>query len=248
MVWLYSLVAVIIVSLLSFTGALVLFLNKNALKSVLLVLVAFSTGALLGDAFIHLIPEAVEKSGGLNNQISMLVFAGVLLFFILEKFLRWRHCHDIECEIHPKHLGMMNLVGDSVHNFIDGVLVAASFMVSVPLGLTTTIAVVAHEVPQELGDFGVLLHSGFSKLKAVLFNFYTALAAVAGAILTLLLGSRLENLAEYIVPLTAGGFIYIALSGLVPELHKESGTKKSFVQLIAILVGLAAMYLLLLVE
>ncbi|OGD64411.1 hypothetical protein A2215_04355 [Candidatus Berkelbacteria bacterium RIFOXYA2_FULL_43_10] len=248
MVWLYSLTAVLIVSLLSFSGALVLFLKKDALKNILLILVAFSTGALLGDAFIHLIPEAVRDKGELNAQISILIFAGILLFFILEKFLRWRHCHDIDCEVHPKHLGLMNLVGDSVHNFIDGVLIAASFMVSIPLGVATTIAVIAHEVPQELGDFGVLLHSGFSKGKAILFNFYTALTAVAGALLTLLLGGKLENLATYIVPLTAGGFIYIALSGLVPELHKEQGVRRSFVQLLAIIAGLGVMYILLFIE
>ncbi len=121
-------------------------------------------------------------------------------------------------------------------------------MVSIPLGVATTIAVIAHEVPQELGDFGVLLHSGFSKGKAILFNFYTALTAVAGALLTLLLGGKLENLATYIVPLTAGGFIYIALSGLVPELHKEQGVRRSFVQLLAIIAGLGVMYILLFIE
>jgi zinc and cadmium transporter len=248
MVWLYSLSSVLVVSLLSFSGALVLFLKKDALKNILLILVAFSTGALLGDAFVHLIPEAVRDAGELNTEISILIFAGILLFFVLEKFLRWRHCHDIDCEVHPKHLGIMNLVGDSVHNFIDGVLIAASFMVSIPLGIATTIAVIAHEVPQELGDFGVLLHSGFSKSKAILFNFYTALTAVAGALLTLIIGGRAENLSLYIVPITAGGFIYIALSGLMPELHKEQGIKRSFIQLLAIIIGLGLMYVLLFAE
>lgn len=248
MIWLYSLLAVLIVSLLSFSGALVLFLKKDALKNILLVLVAFSTGALLGDAFIHLIPEAVRDKGEFNAEISILIFAGILLFFILEKFLRWRHCHDIDCEIHPTHLGTMNLIGDGFHNFFDGVLIAASFMVSAPLGIATTIAVIAHEIPQELGDFGVLLHSGYTKTKALWANFWMACIAIIGALLTLIVGESVGNIEKFIVPITAGGFIYIALSGLVPELHKEQGIKRSFTQLIVIIAGLGVMYILLFME
>lgn len=248
MIWLYALISVTIISLLSFVGAVTLFLSKKRLESVLSILVAFSTGALIGDAFVHLLPEAVSKSGSFTIQIAISVFAGILLFFILEKFLRWRHCHDIDCKEHPKHLGTMNLVGDGVHNFIDGILIGASFLVSIPLGIATTIAVAAHEIPQELGDFGVLLHSGFSKSKAILFNFLSACIAILGAILALIIGSKAGQFIDFMIPVTAGGFIYIALSGLVPELHKEEEISKSALQLLFLILGLAAMFLLLLIE
>ncbi len=248
MLWLYSIISVIIVSLLSFVGAVTLFLSKKRLESILLILVAFSTGALLGDAFIHLLPEAVEEAGGFKLEIGLYIFVGILLFFSLEKFLRWRHCHDIDCKEHPKHLGTMNLVGDGVHNFIDGILIGASFLVSIPLGITTTIAVAAHEIPQELGDFGILLHSGFSKKSAVWFNFFSACTAILGTVLTLAIGTRISAITNLMIPVTAGGFIYIALSGLIPELHKEENLFKSFIQFISILAGIAVMMLLLIIE
>lgn len=248
MTWAYALGAVFIISLLSFSGALTLFLKRTFLEKILLILVAFSTGALIGDAFIHLLPEAVENAGGFTTQISLSVFAGILLFFVLEKFLRWRHCHDIDCEEHPKHLGTMNLVGDGVHNFIDGILIGASFLVSIPLGITTTIAVAIHEIPQELGDFGVLLHSGFSKKRAILFNFLSACLAIMGALLALIIGHSAENFVSIMIPVTAGGFIYIALSGLIPELHKEEKLSRSALQLLFLIAGLAVMFLLLLIE
>jgi zinc and cadmium transporter len=248
MIWFYALVSVSIISLLSFSGAITLLLKRNVLERILLILVAFSTGALIGDAFIHLLPEAVENSGGFTTQVSLSVFAGILLFFVLEKFLRWRHCHDIDCKEHPKHLGTMNLVGDGVHNFIDGILIGASFLVSIPLGITTTIAVAIHEIPQELGDFGVLLHSGFSKSRAILFNFFSACIAILGTVLALVIGSSATNFVNIMVPVTAGGFIYIALSGLIPELHKEEKISNSALQLLFLIIGLGIMFLLLLIE
>lgn len=223
-------------------------IKHKSLERLLLTLVAFSVGALLGDAFIHLLPEAVADAGGFNLKISTMLILGILLFFGLEKFLRWRHCHDEDCNEHPHHLGTMNLVGDAVHNFIDGVLIGASYLVSIPLGVATTIAVVAHEVPQELGDFGVLLHSGMSKKQALLFNFYSACTAIVGVIFVLLIGTKLENTVSVLVPLTAGGFIYIAMSDLIPELHKDN-QKRSFVDhFLAIFVGVVIMYLLLFVS
>jgi len=248
MIWLYAIISVVIISLLSFTGALTLFLKRSFLEKILLILVAFSTGALIGDAFIHLLPEAVESAGGFTTKISLSVFAGILLFFVLEKFLRWRHCHDIDCEEHPKHLGTMNLVGDGVHNFIDGILIGASFLVSIPLGITTTIAVAIHEIPQELGDFGVLLHSGFSKKRAIFFNFFSACLAILGTLLALIIGHSAENFVSIMVPVTAGGFIYIAMSGLIPELHKEEKLTRSILQFVFLIAGLAVMFLLLLIE
>ncbi len=246
MVWGYALTSVIIVSVLSLVGVLALAMKKDFLKKILLILVAFSAGALIGGAFLHLLPEAVEIVGSFNTAISLYLFFGILLFFILEKFLRWRHCHDIDCDRHPKHLGTMNLVGDAAHNFIDGVLIGSSYLVSIPLGITVTIAVIAHEIPQELGDFGVLLHSGFKIKKAIIYNFLSALTAVVGTVVALLIGTRIESFIYLMLPLTAGGFIYIALSGLVPELHKEKGAGKSLIQLVAFVAGFTIMYLLLL--
>lgn len=248
MVWLYTLISVVIVSLVSLSGVITLAINKNFLKKILLILVAFSTGALLGDAFLHLLPEIIEESNQLSLSATLMIFCGILLFFILEKILRWRHCHDIDCKEHPKHLGIMNLVGDAVHNFIDGVLIGASFLVSIPLGVATTIAVAAHEIPQELGDFGVLLHSGFKPAQAIWYNILSACTAILGAICVLILGNFSNNLVDAMIPLTAGGFIYIALSGLVPELHKEQKMSISLIQLVAIICGIALMYLLLHLE
>lgn len=243
----YSLISVLVVSFISLIGVLALALKKQTLEKIILVLVSFSTGALLGDAFLHLLPEAGEYYDA-DLRMAFLVFAGILLFFSLEKFLRWRHCHNIDCHDHPKHLGAMNLVGDAVHNFIDGALIAASYMVSIPLGISTTIAVTAHEIPQELGDFGVLLHSGFKKREAIIYNFASACFSIMGAILVLFVGAISENVINLIIPFTAGGFIYIALSGLVPELHKEQNYQRSLIQLVSIIFGILVMYVLVVFE
>lgn len=249
MVWLYAIVGVLFISSFSLIGAITLTIKKEALERILLILVAFSAGALIGDAFIHLLPEAIEKNGGeLNYQIAISIFIGIILFYVLERFLRWRHCHDIECEEHPTHLATINLFSDALHNFIDGVIIGISFLVSIPLGIVTLIAVAAHEIPQELGDFAVLIHSGFSRKKALTFNFLFALTAVFGTIITLIIGPRLQVLVDYMIPVTAGGFIYIALSDLIPELHKEESLKHSITQFIFMLVGIGVMFLLLLIE
>ncbi len=224
-------------------GVFALAVKENVLKKILLILVAFSTGALIGDAFIHLIPEITER-GGFGLTASVSVLAGILAFFSLEKFLRWRHCHDIDCIEHPKYLGTINLLGDGFHNLIDGMLVGSTFLASIPLGLSTTLAVILHEVPQEMGDFGVLVHSGFSKKKAIYYNFLSACLAIVGALLAYSIGSGTVKFVNLMVPFTAGGFIYIALSGLVPELHKEDDWRKSLVQFICIILGISIMGLL----
>jgi zinc and cadmium transporter len=164
-----------------------------------------------------------------------------VLFFVLEKFVHWRHCHVPTSTEHPHPFAYMNLVGDSLHNFIDGLVIGVSYLVSVPLGITTTFVIILHEIPQELGDFGVLLHGGFKKKKAILLNFVTALTAVLGTIVGLLLGSSAESLSLLVLPLTAGGFIYIAGSDLIPELHKECKASRSLVQLIGIVAGILVM-------
>ena len=246
-VWIYSLASVLIVSLISFVGLLTLTIKADKLKKILLYMVSFSAGALFGDAFIHLLPEAVEEIGfGLN--ISIYVLLGIGFFFIIEKFIHWRHCHIPNSKEHVHPFAMMNLFGDGVHNFIDGLIIAASYLVSIPVGIATTLAVILHEIPSEIGDFGVLLHGGFSKGKALFYNFVTALAAVLGAIVSLSISSYVENITVFLIPFAAGGFIYIAGSDLIPELHKEVKVKKSLLQFIAIVLGVLVMLLLLLLE
>ena len=239
---LYALLSVILVSLITFVGILTVSMKMDKLRKILLYLVSFAAGGLLGGAFIHLIPETIAEFG-FTNQVSLYLLGGVVLFFILEKFICWRHCHHPTTNDHPHPLAYMNLIGDGVHNFIDGLIIAASYLVSLPLGIATTIAVILHEIPQEIGDFGVLVYAGFSRKRALGMNFLTALTAVAGAVIVLLLGF-MEGLAAFLLPLAAGGFIYIAGSDLIPELHKEMNIRRSAVQLFFIVLGIAVMYLL----
>lgn len=244
---LLALGSVLLVSLVSLIGILTFFVHERLLKKILIYFVSFSAGALMGDAFIHLLPEAVNENGA-GPFLGISILAGIVLFFILEKIVHWRHCHDIECETHPKRLGYMNLFGDALHNFLDGVLIAGSYLASVPLGITTTIAVLFHEIPQEIGDFGVLLHSGFSKKNALFFNLLSALVAVAGAATIIVAGKAFENVSIFIVPIALGGFVYIAGSDLIPELHKETRTSSSILQLAAFIFGIVVMIALLALE
>lgn len=243
----YTLISVLIVSLVSFVGVLTLALKRDTLNKSIFCLVSLAVGALLGDVFVHIIPESYEAVGN-PSMISFLIIGGILLFFVLEKFLHWHH-HTLEhAEEHAHPVGKMILVGDGVHNFIDGLIIAASYLVSVEVGVATTIAVVVHEIPQEVGNFGVLLHAGYSKSKALWFNFLSALTAVLGAIVALVLGDITEQFAALLLPLTAGGFIYIALSDLVPELRKEKRLDQGILQVMAILIGVASMVALLALE
>lgn len=247
MIWLYSLISVIIVSLISLIGVFTLTVKEKSLHKILILMVAFSVGALIGDTFLHLLPEAVEENG-FSPVISTSLFGGVIVFFILEKFLRWRHCHESSCEEHPKHIGQMNLIGDTLHNLIDGIIIGSSFVISVPLGVATSLAVILHEIPQELGDFGVLLHSGFTKRKAIIFNLLSACASIFGAALAVIFGTRFTSFQNIMIPFTAGGFLYIAMTDLIPELHLETKWQKSALQLLFILLGILIMYSLLLLE
>ena len=255
----YSGISVLIVSLISFVGLFFISINEKILKGIIFVLVSFSVGALFGDAFVHLIPEAFE-SGFSGSAISTFILLGIIIFFVLEKFIHWRHSHteadevcEVHCEAHKEEMqikpaGYMILLSDTAHNFLDGIIIAASYMVSVEVGITTTIAVILHEIPQEIGQFGLLLHYGFSKFKALLFNFYSALSAVLGAVVALLLGAQIDGFTPFIISIAAGGFIYIAGSDLVPEIHKTSDPKKSTIQFISILGGIALMFAFLLIE
>jgi len=247
MIWIYVLISVFIVSLLSLVGVFTLSLDQDKLYRWLLFLVSFSAGTLLGDAFIHLIPEAYGNSSS-HIAVSMYILSGILLFFVLEKIVHWRHCHKRACEKHPHPFAYNILVGDSLHNFIDGMVIAASFLVSVPIGIATTIAVIFHEIPQEIGDFGSLVYGGFSRMKALIFNFLTALTAILGAIVVLIIGKGSTEIISFLIPLTAGGFIYIAASDLIPQLHKEEDVKKSFGHLIFLVAGVMLMFSLLNLE
>lgn len=238
----YTILSVILVSIISLVGVLTFFFDKKKLDKKLIYFVSLSVGTLLGGSFFHLIPEAFEEG---NGNASIFILLGILVFFVLEKFVHWQHCHDVDCEKHPHAFSYMILAGDVVHNFIDGMIVAASYMVSVPLGITTTIAVIFHEIPQEFGDFGSLLYAGFSRAKALLFNFLTALTAILGAVIILILGTKFSASMSFLIPFTAGGFIYIAAADLIPELHKPASIKKSLGQLIFLLVGIGIMWTLL---
>lgn len=235
----YIFLATFIISLFSFVGVVTLALKDTILNKILLILIGLSAGTLMGGAFLHLLPEAVEIRSELD--IYLLVLVGFILFFLIEKVLHWRHCHKEQCDIHTFHY--MNLVGDSIHNFIDGLIMAASFVVSIPLGITTTIAIATHEIPQEIGDFGVLIYGGFSKKKAILLNFVVALTAVIGGIIGFFISSLVEDIVVYILPFAAGGFIYIAATDLVPEIRKELDMKKYMATLFVFICGILIMWI-----
>ncbi|MDP3057714.1 MAG: ZIP family metal transporter [bacterium] len=245
-VWLYTIASLLLVSSISLIGVFFLSFNEKKLKKFLIFLVSFAVGALFGDAFIHLIPESFEKLGS-SLATSMLILSGIFIFFALEKFVRWRHCHIPTSDHHTHPLATMNLIGDAVHNLVDGMLIGASYIVSIPLGISTTIAIVLHEIPQEIGEFGVLLHSGMPARKALFLNFLSALFALFGGVITLLISSRIENFALYLLPITAGGFIYIAGSDLMPELQHETKVSASIYQFLSILLGIGMLALLTLV-
>lgn len=235
----YIILATVVVSFLSFVGIFTLSLKAQMLNKILLILVGLSAGTLMGGAFLHLLPEATEDNTGLDVFIYVLV--GFIIFFIIEKVLHWRHCHKGECEIHT--FTYMNLIGDSIHNFIDGLIMAASFVVSIPLGITTTIAISSHEIPQEIGDFGVLIYGGFSKKKALLLNFLVALTAVLGGLIGYFISNLIENATLFFLPFAAGGFIYIAATDLIPEIKKELSMKKYMATLSVFILGILFMWI-----
>ena len=226
-----------LVSTISIIGILFLVLRKKLLDKILLMLVSFASGSLLGGAFLHLIPEALFPY---DESVFIVILVGIIVFFLLEKSL-WKHCHKKECPIHP--FAYLNLVGDGIHNFIDGVIIAASFLVSIPLGTATTMAVISHEIPQEIGDFGILVYGGISKNKALFYNFLTAITAIVGATFTYVFSEFefIPNMA-YLLAFAAGNFIYIATTDLIPELRKERNLTISLAQFILLLLGITFMW------
>jgi zinc and cadmium transporter len=244
--YIYAFGSVIVVSLVSFAGIFTLALKEEILRRYIFIFISLAVGALLGDAFIHLIPEAFEQSSDVT-QTSILIIAGILLFFILEKFLHWHHHGEDKQEPHIHPVGQLVLFSDGIHNFIDGMIIGASFLISVPVGLATTLAVILHEIPQEIGDFAVLLHSGYTKMRALWLNFLSALLAIAGVLVIFVFGGE-QSITLSILPIAAGGFIYIAVADLIPELQKTKEIKYSILQIVAVLIGVLAMVTLTLLE
>ena len=248
---LYILGSVALVSILSFVGVFAISVRPERLKRMFCFLIPLAVGALFGDAFFHLIPESFEEADN-PALVSFLLIMGVVAFFLLEKFLRWhRHSTGESASVGESeygHLGRLILVSDGLHNFIDGVIIGVSYLAGFEIGIATTLAIILHEIPQEIGDFGVLLYAGYERARALFYNFLSALTAVAGAMLVVLLGSLPESFIRGVVPFAAGVFIYIAGSDLVPELHRNEKGKTVFAEMAGLGIGLLAMYLLLFLE
>lgn len=229
-----------LVSLVSFIGVFALSFKKEALNKILFYLIALSVGGLMGGAFLHLLPEAVEQIDSMN--VFLYALLGFFLFLVIEKVIHWRHCHKGDCPVHT--FAYMNLIGDGVHNFIDGLIMAAAFLAGTGLGVASTIAIFLHEVPQEIGDFGVLVYGGIERKKALFYNFLTAITAVFGGVIGYYFLSFTEGASAFLIPVAAGGFLYIAASDLIPEIRKENNVKKSILNFAIIFLGVLAMYLL----
>ncbi len=243
-IWLYTLVSVFVGSFVSLLGVIVLGLKEQVLRSSLTYLVSFSAGALLGDVFLHILPEMAEVSFGVREGLYFLL--GIIIFFVLEKFILWHHSHGShEEKVHS--MVYLSMFGDSLHNFIDGIVIASSFLVSPALGFATALAVIFHEIPQEIGQYAILIHGGWKKSKALWYNFLSAMAAVAGAVIVLVFARHLQQAPTILLAIAGSSFIYIAMSDLIPELHLEQGMKRSIIQFIWFLLGIGVMGALLLV-
>lgn len=213
--------------------------------------VSFAIGALLGAAFLALLPHAVTGEYRLEfHQLGLAVLLGILGFFLMEKLVLWRHCHAHECEAHSpteahqrQAAGTLILIGDGIHNLVDGVLIAAAFLTDLHLGIITSLAVAAHEIPQELGDFAVLLHSGYSRRRALLFNVLASLTTVIGAVVAYFSLQTAMYAVPYILAIAAASFIYIAVADLIPGLHRRVQPKETIKQIVLILCGVVMIYL-----
>jgi zinc and cadmium transporter len=231
---LYSIIATSLISLGSFIGILTVMFQEKLLSKIIFILVSFSSGVLMGNAFLRLLPEASKELP--SELVYEIVLAAFIFFFLVEKVFHWRHCHKINCDEHV--FGYMNLFGDAVHNFVDGIIIGGTFMISIPLGIAMAISITLHEIPKETADFGVLLHAGFSKKKALWSNFFVKLTIVIGSILGSLFAGTIHGFVWYLLPFAAGGFIYIAGSDLIPEIRKEEKNHASTLSFAMFLVGI----------
>jgi zinc and cadmium transporter len=227
----------VLMSAIAMVGSATLFLSERTLQRILLPLVAFAAGSLLGGAFFHMLPVGLD-AGMSEVTVYGLVLAGFAVFFGLEQFLHWHHCHraDASCK---KPLGYLILIGDGLHNFLGGLAVAGTFLIDIRLGIVTWLAAAAHEVPQELGDFGVLLHGGWEKRRALLYNMLSALTFLAGGLLAYAASFRLD--VAFLVPFAAGNFIYIGAADLIPEVKAHAELRANLVHFAAFCVGVALM-------
>jgi len=235
---LYSLLAALLVSLISFVGIFTLSMKKDLLDRLLVLMIGFAVGSLLGVAFFEMIPETIEKFG--QESIFIYVMLGFVAFFFMERYFFWRHCHEGVCEVHA--MSYLNILGDAIHNFTDGVVISVAFLADFNLGVATTVAIIFHEIPQEIGDFAIMVYGGFSRGKALWFNFLCGLTSVFGVLLGYFLAGAISNFSAFLIPFSAGGFIYIAASDLIPELHRQKNTKRANLSLVSFVVGLIFMW------
>ncbi|MFA6081539.1 MAG: ZIP family metal transporter [Patescibacteria group bacterium] len=243
-IWTYSLLSVTFVSLLSLLGVFTLGIQEKSLNKILIYFVSFSAGALFGDVFIHLIPEVFKNQ--LTDYTSIYFLLGIVISFLIEKIIYWNENHASSILGNKvKHFVFMILLGDGIHNFIDGLAIGASFLVSIPVGIATSLAVILHEIPHEIGDFAALIHGGLDKKKAIFYNFISGLTAILGTIFALSLSRSVSGINNFLVPFAAANLIYIAGTNLIPELHKETQLKKGIIQIFAFILGITIMYVLL---
>lgn len=227
-------------SVIALAGSLTLVLSEAALRRILLPLVALAAGTLLGGAMFHMLPEALEAMGN-TLAVWTWTLAGFAMFFALEQFLRWHHCHHVSCEHQHRPLTWLVLIADGLHNFAGGLAVAGAFLIDVRVGITAWIAAAAHEIPQELGDFGILVHGGWSRGRALLWNFLSALTFLAGGIVAW--AASLTFDVAFLLPFAAGNFIYIAAADLIPEVRHEASLRRAAVHFVSFLAGLAVLLL-----
>lgn len=238
---LYAIGSVLLVSIIAVIAAIPLLIKKDLSRGVLVTLLSVSVGTLLGAVTLYFLPEIYAHEPGLAAPLTIL--GGFMVFFVLEKLIHHHHSHkehELAGHGHAYHLAPINLAGDAIHNFIDGMVIAASYAASIPLGVAATISVLFHELPQEIADMGVLLYAGLSRTKALLYNAAAAATAILGTVAGLLLAES-EHFVEYLLPFAAGMFIYIAASNLVPELHRDCGPKDTALHVTAILAGVGVM-------
>jgi len=234
----FIILATLLVTFCVWVAVFLLALKKDTLQKITIFLVSLSAGSFMGGAFLHLLPEAAEEIEG--ERLFTIVLASFIFFFFMEKLLHWRHCHKENCQIHS--FGYMNLFGDSVHNFIDGLVIASTFIIDIKLGFITTFAIALHEIPQEIGDFGVLIHAGFNRVKALILNYIVALTVVLGGVVGYFVSSSIKDFIPILLPFAAGGFIYIAASDLMPEIRKEPNLKRSISSFLIFILGILLMY------
>jgi len=240
-----SLLAVLVVSLISLVGILSLSIKDNILNKILPFLISFSGGALLGDTFLHLIPELSEE--GFSTNLGLTFLGAIVFFFLMEKFIHVHHSHTSHNEeVHS--MVYVTQLGDTLHNFIDGMVIAGSFLVSPALGVASTVAIILHEIPQEIGNFGILIHGGWSKGKAILMNFASALSAFVGALIVLYSTLPLEIMTPYLLAIAGANFLYLALSDIIPEIQGEQRPGVILMHAVMLIIGMGLMAVLLLVE